>query len=351
MRAYWCPQPADMGVNPYWRLLRSELEAIGVTFDDSPSWSFGRRWLQANRSRIDVVHFHAVRRFWEYERTQARLRWVVRFARNLLFARALGYRTALTVHDLRPLEHSLKPGWVDYLGHWLAVRLTEAVFVHYNLGRRLVEQEYGRRNNLYAVSHPGYAGIYANTTTRAEARATLGLAGDDRVLTFFGGIRPNKGIDDLIFAFRRLPDSNLRLLIVGQPWPPASYVRELVARAQGDSRVRVVPARVPDIEVQTYMNASDAIVLPFRDILTSGSVLLAMSFARPVIASRLGCLPEVVVPDSGFLYDPTEPNALFNALRQACSADLETMGKAAGERAARYTWADLARDTITVYER
>jgi len=52
---------------------------------------------------------------------------------------------------------------------------------------------------------------------------------------------------------------------------------------------------------------ADAVVLPFRDILTSGSAILALSHGRPVIAPALGCLPGTLPSDATFLYDADAP--------------------------------------------
>ena len=52
------------------------------------------------------------------------------------------------------------------------------------------------------------------------------------------------------------------------------------------------------------MNACDVVVFPYRDTLTSGAVVLAMSFARACIAPRRGCLAALLDRAGGFLYDP-----------------------------------------------
>ncbi len=338
-----------MGVNPYWRALKAELMDLDVEFDGSPSWSFSRRWAWAHRRDVQIVHFHAVQRFWACELTQARLRWVVRFARNLLFARTAGYRTLYTVHDLRPLEHSLQPDWIDFLGHWLAVNLTDAVFAHYDSGAKLLAKEYGRKRGVHVVKHPGYVGVYPNDISEDEARSELGFSSRHTVFLFFGGIRPNKGIDALISTFRELPGDDLRLLVVGQPWPPKTYLDGLLDQARQDPRVRVMPGLVPDDQVQLYLNAADVVVFPFKQILTSGSTLLAMSFARPVVAPALGCLADVITPATGILYDSLEPDALRKALLASGALDLHAMGKCGFDQAAAFSFRDLASETLRLY--
>ena len=60
---------------------------------------------------------------------------------------------------------------------------------------------------------------------------------------------------------------------------------------------------VDDDDVQAYMNASDVVVLPYKNVLTSGAALLALSFMKPVLAPPKGLIPEVVDSSTGALFD------------------------------------------------
>ena len=109
---------------------------------------------------------------------------------------------------------------------------------------------------------------------------------------------------------------------------------------------------MPDARVQHYLNAADAVVLPYRDILSSGAVILAMSFARACVAPRLGDLPELLGRDSRFLYDPTDQDGLSQALLDCLDSKQEVAR--AGEfnrcRAQGWNWDLVARKTREVYE-
>ena len=67
--------------------------------------------------------------------------------------------------------------------------------------------------------------------------------------------------------------------------------------------------------MQMYLRAADAVVLPYKDVLTSGSAILAMTFGQPVIAPAIGCLPESLGAEGTILYDPSTPDGLERALR------------------------------------
>jgi len=342
------PDIDRLASNPYWVILRSALRDTGVSFAPEVS-QFGRRWLWASRSSVNVLHFHYVQQFYAYEGTKARLRWVLRFARNLMLARLWGYRTVFTLHNLQP-TYPLFPRWVDYLGHWVAANLTHSVIVHCEYARSALAAYFGRHRNVHLVPHPHFVGLYANVISVQDARIRLGLGPREKVFLFFGGIRPNKGLKSLIKAFIQMPDEDWRLIIAGKPWPPADYLHALMELGKQDKRIRFFARFIPDEDAQVFMNAADVVVLPFASILTSGSAVLAMSFGRPLVVPAMGCLPELVSGDVGLLYDPCEPRSLQAALECCINRDLQHMGVRALHKVQQFTWEEVATRTLSAYQ-
>lgn len=340
------PTIEQLNQNPYWQILQTELAGKGI--ETIPTTQFSRRWLQQNRGQVDILHFHYIQPFYAYERTNARLRWVLRFARNLLLARIWGYRTVFTLHNLTP-TYPLRPAWVDYLGHWIVTSMTDAVIVHCKLARQALAKRFGRRRNVHQVNHPHFIGIYPDGMLREEARAQLALKDDEVVYVFFGGIRPNKGLTRLLRTFSKLPGQHLRLIIAGKPWPPASYLDRLRELAMADQRVQLFAHFIEDQEVQKFLKAADVVVLPFASILTSSSAVLAMSFARPVLAPAMGCLSELIGPETGFLYKEKDDQGLIRCLQKSVHADLYNMGRAALERVSTFSHEDFAMQTMAAY--
>lgn len=342
------PPVAELTANPYWSLLCAGLEERGVVNVDTREAIFGRRWLVKNNRTVNVIHFHFFQQFYAFELEGARLRWVMRFASNLILARMLGYRTVLTVHNLEP-TYSLRPNWVDTLGHWVAVNLVERVIVHCDYARMAIRKRYGRKHGIIIAPHPTFSGHYPDSVSSLVARQQLELPQDARVFLFFGGIRPNKGVDLLITAFRNIPGSSLRLVIAGKPWPPDDYIVRLHSMGGSDSRISWHEGYVDDNDVQLFYRAADFVVLPFARILTSSSAVAAMSFARPVIVPALGCLPELVTPETGILYDPDSPSGLRDALIQSLVEDSEIMGEKACAHVRHYSTAAMVDATLCAY--
>ena len=156
----------------------------------------------------------------------------------------------------------------------------------------------------------------------------------------------------LIDAFDELGRPDAHLLIAGSP-EDDEMEASLQRRVEKRDDVSAVFEFIPNDRVQEFMNAGDVIVLPYRDIMTSGSVLLAMSFARPVVAPEMGCIPAITDDDGGFLYDPNDPEGLVNALRAAYEEGgrVREMGERNYCRETELSWDGVGRDTVDIYER
>lgn len=335
------PDLGKLKANPYWGILEDDIQHQG--YSNVTEASFQLSWLWANRKKIQILHFHYVQPFYEYELHYARFRWVLRFGRNLILAKILGYKCVFTLHDLTP-TFPLKPEWVNMLGYKIIIRLADRVIVHCETARDLLARHYRRRKNVIIVHHPSFDGVYPNDISKPDARTNLGLSEENLVFTFFGGIRQNKGLEALIHAFMRLEDPNLRLIIAGAPFPPDEYIQKLKILGRNDNRVRLFLEHISDQDVQIYLNAADVVVLPFSRILTSSSTMLALTFGKPVIIPQMGCLPELVGSESGWLYSPDDVDGLNHALQSAMQDDIET--KAINARKV----ADRFRDVSLAYE-
>ena len=175
------------------------------------------------------------------------------------------------------------------------------------------------QSKVRVIPHPSYIDVYPNLVDRETARDALGLRSEDFVYLHLGQIRPYKGIDRLLDAFERVAgvDGDARLLLVGKPGR-FEGVRQITDRARANPGVVASFNPVPDADIQLYMNAADVVVLPHQTALNSGVLLLAYSFARPVVASATGCLAGQVDETTGIPFDWADgPLALQNAMLAA----------------------------------
>lgn len=176
--------------------------------------------------------------------------------------------------------------------------------------------------------------------SRDAARMQLGLRGN--VALFFGHVRPFKGLDIALRAWRLLK-TDATLVVAGEAWfKSADDYRALAA---GLGNIRLEFRFIPDAEIAAYFAAADVVLAPYRIEAQSGVALTAFHFARPVIATTVGGLPEIIEEGrNGMLVPPEDPPALAAAIDAFFARrDREAMERAAGEAARRYSWEEYGR--------
>jgi glycosyltransferase involved in cell wall biosynthesis len=179
----------------------------------------------------------------------------------------------------------------------------------------------------------------------------LGIGKSERVLLFLGNIRPYKGVEELIQAFKELEFNEVRLLIAGRTLNE-DVEKRVRALADEDVRCRFYPGFVADEVIQVYMNAADVAVCPYKDILTSGAILLAMSFGKACVAPMLGCITDYLDERGAFLYNARDPGGLIGALKESLTVSsdrLSMMGEHNRRIAEGFSWDVIAQRTLDVY--
>jgi glycosyltransferase involved in cell wall biosynthesis len=207
-------------------------------------------------------------------------------------------------------------------------------------------------DRIYQCDHPGYQGVYPDWVTRTAARRRLRIDGDPTVLLLAGALKPYKGLLDVLDAVERVDEKRpgeVVLVVAGKPDDAAQTARFL-ARATASPAVRLLPATIPDADVQVLMRACDVVALPYRRSLNSGVLALALTFGRPVLLpATSGSLAVVSGPDvagAAVVYEPDGPNdsdSLTEAVLTCLDLDRAAAGAAAARAGARIDRATVAR--------
>ena len=202
------------------------------------------------------------------------------------------------------------------------------------------------------------AGLLERAETPAAARAALGLPEDGFWVGSVSSIVDYEGFDVLLRAVALLRQEGLpvRCAIAGEGVARPGLRR--LAERLGISEAVVLPGRVPRQEAVRWHQALDAFVVPRLDTEVCRTVtplkpIEAMALGRPVVASDLPALAEVVVqPGSGLVAPAGDPHGLATELRRlAGDADLVARLGAGGQRFARTrTWAAQAKTYRAIYE-
>jgi glycosyltransferase involved in cell wall biosynthesis len=168
------------------------------------------------------------------------------------------------------------------------------------------------------------------------------------VILFFGLLRPYKGLDTLLTAFRDLEAAEL--WIVGNPRMEIAPLRRLADEAPG--RVRFLTRFVEDAEIPAIFRRADLIVLPYRDAEHSGVLYTGLAFAKPLVLSAVGGFPEVAATGAARLVRPEDPADLALALNDLVGdpAARERLSQAASAAASGpYSWDAIAAQTLSLY--
>jgi glycosyltransferase involved in cell wall biosynthesis len=244
----------------------------------------------------------------------------------------------LTAHDVLPREP--RPGQLRAQRRLYG--RVDAVIVHSEHGRhRLVEQAGVPEHRIHVIPHGAFDHRPAHPAPLPPELAAV----SGPVVLCFGLMRPYKGIDVLLEAWRGIDGAEL--WIVGHP---RMDISDLLAQAPPN--VRFVPRFVTDNEIPAYFERADVVVLPYREIDQSGVLFTALGYGSPLLLSAVGGFPEVAATGAARLVAPGDPNALHDGLVDLLLDEAARRSLADAARAAArgpYSWDTVARSTLDVY--
>jgi beta-1,4-mannosyltransferase len=332
--------------NPYGSLLCEALERRGVEIEFT--MQFDADYLRRNQGRIDILHLNWAQPLYYHDEAEIMRRQMHDFVRNMELAHALGYKLVWTAHNLYP--HNRKHHELDRECRFELCRLADAIIAHCDSAAEEIDLHFRRTRKVFVIPHGNYVGVYLNQPTRAQARIQLGVPSNAFAYGIYGNIRPYKGIESLIDTFRRLPGDDAWLLITGGSRDTA-YLETIKNYVGGDPHIvlRTFYRIAPLEDLLSVLNAADVITLPFNAVTTSGTLMLALSLGKPVIAPALGCLPMMAEPGAGILYDPATEDPLYRAMTAIRDCDLEAASRVAMACAKKFDWDKIAALTLEAY--
>jgi glycosyltransferase involved in cell wall biosynthesis len=242
----------------------------------------------------------------------------------------------LTAHDVLPRE----PRRGQLAAQRRLYDRFDAVVVHSEHGRARLTHALGLDvDRVHVIPHGVFAHL-ADVPPQASPFET-----EKPVVLCFGLIRPYKGIDVLLEAWRGIDDAEL--WIAGMPRMDISSLRAIAP-----ANVRFVPRFITDSELPAYFQRADLVVLPYREIDQSGVLFTALAFGKPLLLSDVGGFPEVASTGAARIVPAGDPAALRGALQELLSdpAALAALASRVREAAeGEYSWDSIARRTLDLY--
>lgn len=230
------------------------------------------------------------------------------------------YRVFVTQHD--PKLHSgekesLTGRIVDYVNEKLRDR-AERIIVHgENLKKILIEL--GVKPDSIIAVPIGSFGFFFKFGRKVTTEPCT--------ILFFGRIVKYKGIDTLLksipLIIKDVPSLNVIIAGEGDFTPYSNFLTSDVK-----PYVTIVNKYISDDETAELFRRCSFVVLPYDDATQSGIIPIAYSFKKPVIASRVGSIPEVVDDGvTGFLVTPKDHVQLAKLIIKMMHSDVELMGE------------------------
>jgi D-inositol-3-phosphate glycosyltransferase len=228
-------------------------------------------------------------------------------------AKKNGRTKVLTICD-NVIPHEKKPGdraitkyffkYVDYF-----------VLLSKSVQEDLLRLKPHSKNRI--LSHPIYSN-FGEPVNKDEARRFLKLPGIEKTILFFGFIRDYKGLDVLLEALSLLKGKiEIKLVVAGEYYSNKQKYLDLINKLGLKNQLYLFTDFIPTSQVKYYFSACDAVILPYRDATQSGIVQIAMNFHKPVIATNVGGLAEVISNnENGFIVEKDNPQKLADAIEK-----------------------------------
>ena len=343
-------------------LTNSRIRFLNLRGDQSPEASFPVKIARVARYYLRLVGYAATARPRIFH-----VLWNNKFEfvdRILLmgYYRLLGRRIVLTAHNVNIRKRDNCDSWFNRLSLRIQYHLAHHIFVHTERMKSELLADFGVPETKISIIPFGINNTAPNSSmTTIDAKRTLGLRSNNKVMLCFGQIAPYKGLEYLVDAFSELAkrDETYRLIIAGKVKPGQTEywnkIRRKIDESVFQDQIIVRIQHIPDEEVELYFKAADVLIVSYIHIFQSGVPFLAYSFGLPVIATDVGSLREDIVEGkTGFVCQPRDSSDLAGTIdryfKSELFRDLENRRLEIKEYAnERYSWDKVAAITTAVY--
>jgi len=333
--------------------------------DQNPSASLGRKFLRimkfytrliryAIKTKSRVFHIQWLNKFLFFDRIVLNV-----------FYKALGKKIVFTAHNVDARERDGGNSLYNRITLKAMYHICDQIIVHTPRMRDQLIEWFQIKPEHVSVVPYGINNMVPKTGVKQrDARESLGLPPDSKVLLFFGFIAPYKGLDILISAMPlvrgKIPE--IKLVVAGNIKNKAAnpywgQIEDSIKEKALSACLKMDARFIEDEEIETYFAAADVLILPYRYIFQSGILFLSLNYGLPVIASDVGSLKDFVdVGKTGFVCPPEDPAALAEAIVSFFDSDLyldleENKGAIYRYAKEKYSWDRIAEITSGIYAR
>jgi len=201
----------------------------------------------------------------------------------------------------------------------------------------------GYPESKISVIYNGVDETIFHSLNQTESRRKLNLEPDTKYLLFVGTLSRRKGIDLLLSAFAAINRPDVKLIFIGQGGD-RHLIENFIAEHSWQDRI-LRPGVVPHAQLPLWYAAADVIALPSLAEGVPNVILEALALGKPVVASAVGGIPEILENYSGgLLCQPSDPGSLIQAIENA----LDYSGKIESSR--KLTWKTNSEHYMQIFK-
>jgi len=182
---------------------------------------------------------------------------------------------------------------------------------------------------------------YKTNLKKDTIKLEMGYDSSQKLILFFGLIRPYKGLDNLLYAVKNtLLDNNIKLIIAGEAYESLDRYKSIINKYDINNKVVWVNDFLSNNMIEKLMIISDLLVLPYKTASQSGVLSQAWQYNLPSIVTNVGGLPEYIDEGkSGYIVDPNNIDELDKKITQFFSSnDLYEMPKYIQSNKEKFSW-------------
>ncbi len=282
----------------------------------------------------DIIHL---------ETTSGRLLWLLPEMRKIA-------PIVLTIHDPHP--HAGEAPLKKLLIRSFTYKYIDRFIFHNLCQINEFCSEYKIPNNRVDYTPLGEYYLYRNfQQNRPEIKPNIVL--------FFGRLSPYKGLDILFEAMplvcKRV--TNVHFQIAGRPIP--GFKLPAVPELEGGGKVEILQEYVNNEKMASLFQQAALVVCPYTDATQSGVIMTAYAFNKPIVASRIGGLPEYIEDGlTGRLVNPSDPVSLADGIvSMLFQMNDEIEGRQEIRESIRgvcktiFNWRSISKQTYNIYQR
>lgn len=340
MKVWMWPKSSEL--NFYNDLLTNSLCGEGMDIRDLKHGKFMLKVGQAKSG--DIVHIH-----WMHHAYQNRnpLLFIVKsfiFVLTMMYLKLRNIQLVWTIHNLYP--HNAKYHTMErFMRRLICSFCSKLIVASESIKRKVIAEFDVPAEKLFVVKHGHYLGVYKRNGI--NYREVYDISEDADVYLFLGAIKAYKGVEDLIEAFNAVKTKQSYLIIAGKA---DQEMQDYLNGVQDLNNIILELRFIPNELIADLISAVDVMVMPYKEITTSGSAILGLSFKKLIVMPNNDFIDEYFKEDMVVRYDPDDSHGLTNAMKVALNVKKDDNSPDYDEVLKELEWSTIAQKTKNVYQ-